>query len=135
MNDTYLFVGLACVVLIPLMASVVSIVVSIIRLRRDPPLPEILARDYATKLELKAIEARISADLAEIRHQDAAMIADFRRENRETDVEIFNLIRDLTSSVNKSMSDLEKGVARIEGKLANCPGATVCAEGKNHHGH
>lgn len=129
MQNTYLFVGLAVVVFIPLAASIVGMVATIIRLRRDPPLAEIIARDYATKAELKAIEARVAADLASIRREHAELIGDFRRESRETDGEIFNLIRSYTASTTKALGDVEKSLSRIEGKLEHCPGPLACAKG------
>lgn len=129
MENTYLFVGLAVVVFIPLVASVVGMVATIIRLRRDPPLAETIARDYATKAEIKAVELRVAADLASIRREHAELIADFRRESRDTDGEIFNLIRSFTASTNKTIVDVSTALARIEGKLANCPGPQDCAKG------
>jgi len=126
MENTYLFVGLSIVVFVPLVASVVGMVATIIRLRRDPPLAETIARDYATKTEMKAVELRVAADLASIRREHAELIADFRRESRDTDGEIFNLIRAFTASTNKAIVDVSTALARIEGKLANCPGPSKC---------
>jgi len=129
MENTYFFVGIAVVVFIPLVASVVGMVATIIRLRRDPPLAETIARDYATKAEIKSIETRVAADLASIRREHAELIADFRRESRETDGEIFNIIRTFTQSTNKAINDVAHSLCRIEGKLEHCPGPATCAQG------
>ena len=128
MNDMpYLIVVGAGVVSLAALAALVSYAVSIVRgfqeMRRadtpprNPPLPEEIAKSYATKREL------------------AAEIAELKREIKDERVRVdsilkqqFDLIRGLTadsnerftrleSSINEWQLGVERMIGRIEGKV------------------
>lgn len=130
MENSNLFAGLFVLVLLPIALNIGFFVIAVIRARRDPPLAEIIARDYATKQDMKTLETRISADLAAIKREHSSLMMDFRTESRAIDGEIFNLIRQLTSSTSHSFTDLVKTLGRIEGKIENCPALAVFKSSK-----
>lgn len=124
MNDMpYLIVVGAGVVSLAALAALVSYAVSIVRgfqeMRRadtpprNPPLPEEIAKSYATKREL------------------AAEIAELKREIKDERVRVdailkqqFDLIRDLTSQTSErygkleaSLKEWQLGIERLIGKI------------------
>ena len=117
-NMPYLIIIGAAVVALAALAALVNYVVSIVRgFQRTPPLPEDMAKNYATKREL------------------AAEIAELKQENREERAGVdailkqqFDLIRGLTaetterynrleSSISTWQLGIERLIGRIEGKV------------------
>jgi hypothetical protein len=91
-------------------AFVLGIVATLLNIKnmltRTPPLSEELYRDFCTKSELTQLRA----------------------EYLKTMAEAFDTIRRLQAAVEQEMRNQSAALARIEGKLENCPGADVCAQ-------
>jgi len=106
-NMTYFFIIGAAVVALAALAAIVNNVVSIVRgLRRDPPLPEEMAKDYATKQELADEIAELKLELKAERDR----IDDIMNQQ-------FNLLRELTEKTNQWQLGVERMIGRIEGKV------------------
>jgi len=124
----YLAIG-AAVVALAALAALVNYVISIVRgiqsmkhaenPPRNPPLPEIVARDYATKREL-------SREITELKQE-------IKAERTRVDgilKQQYDLIRNLTAETNKRYISLEASIkewqlgierliGKIEGKINN----------------
>ena len=111
-NMTYLIIIGAAVVALAALAALVNYVMSIVRgfqeMRhaenppRNPPLPEEVAKAYATK-----------RDLAEMKDE-------LRAERRRVDNILnqqFKLLRELTEKTNQWQLGVERMIGRIEGKV------------------
>ena len=111
-NMTYFIVIGAAVVALAALAALVNYVMSIVRgfqeMRhaenppRNPPLPEEVAKAYATK-----------RDLAEMKDE-------LRAERRRVDNILnqqFKLLRELTEKTNQWQLGVERMIGRIEGKV------------------
>jgi len=106
-STTYLLIIGAAVVALAALAAIVNNVVSIVRgLRRDPPLPEEMAKDYATKQELADEIAELKLELKAERDR----IDDIMNQQ-------FNLLRELTEKTNQWQLGVERMIGRIEGKV------------------
>ena len=111
-NMTYFIIIGAAVVALAALAALVNYVMSIVRgfqeMRheanppRNPPLPEEVAKAYATK-----------RDLAEMKDE-------LRAERRRVDNILnqqFKLLRELTEKTNQWQLGVERMIGRIEGKV------------------
>ena len=128
-NLSYLIIIGAAVVALASLAALVSYVVSIVRgvqeMRhaanppRNPPLPEELARSYATKRELAGEVAELKQEIKEERSRVDAILK-----------QQFDLIRGLTaenterysrleSSIKEWQLGIERLIGKIEGKVEN----------------
>ena len=117
-STTYLLIIGAAVVALAALAAIVNNVVSIVRgFRRDPPLPEELAKAYATKQELTSEIAELKAEIKAERERIDKIHA-----------KQFDLIRGLTADLTERYSKLESSISswqlgvermigRIEGKV------------------
>ena len=137
-NMTYFFIIGAVVVALAALAALVNYVISIVHgFRRDPPLPEELAKGYATKREVSELKQEINAEIAELKHgiymnvselkrDISASIAElkheFTKERQRVDAilkEQYDLIRELTSKTNEWHQSVNLMLGRIEGKVNN----------------
>ena len=129
-NDTtYLLIIGAAVVALAALAALVNYVISIVRgfqeMRhaenppRNPPLPEELAKDYATKRELAGEVAELKQEIKDERLRVDAILK-----------QQFDLIRGLTSDTSMRFNQMEKSIkewqlgierliGKIEGKVEN----------------
>ena len=126
-NTTYFIVIGAVVVALAALAALVNYVVSIVRgvqeVRhaanppRNPPLPEEMAMNYATKLELAGEIAELKQEIKDERSRIDGILK-----------QQFDLIRGLTadsnerftrleSSINEWQLGVERMIGRIEGKV------------------
>ena len=111
-NMTYLIIIGAVVVALAALAALVNSVMSIVRgfqqMRheanppRTPPLPEEVAKAYATKRELAELKDELRA---ERRRVDGIL-------NQQ-----FELLRELTEKTNQWQLGVERMIGRIEGKV------------------
>lgn len=113
-NMTYFIVIGAAVVALAALAALVNYVVSIVRgFRRDPPLPEELAKDYATKREIAELKAEVKAERERI-DKILAKQFDLIRSLTAENTERFNT---LISSIGEWQRGVERMIGRIEGKV------------------
>ena len=111
-NMTYLIIIGAAVVALAALAALVNYIMSIVRCfqemrhaenpPRNPPLPEEVAKAYATKRELAELKDEIRA---ERRRVDNIL-------NQQ-----FDLLRELTEKTNQWQLGVERMIGRIEGKV------------------
>ena len=111
-NMTYFFIIGAAVVALAALAALVNSVLSIVRgfqqMRheasppRTPPLPEEVAKAYATKRELAELKDELRT---ERRRVDGIL-------NQQ-----FELLRELTEKTNQWQLGVERMIGRIEGKV------------------
>jgi len=146
-NMTYLIIIGAAVVALAALAALVNYIMSIVRgfqeMRhaenppRNPPLPEEVAKAYATKREVTELKQEINAEIAELKHgiymnvselkrDISASIAElkheFTKERQRVDAilkEQYDLIRELTSKTNEWHQSVNLMLGRIEGKVNN----------------
>lgn len=128
-NMPYLIIIGAAVVALAALAALVNYVISIVRgfqeMRhaenppRNPPLPEELAKDYATKRELAGEVAELKQEIKDERLRVDAILK-----------QQFDLIRGLTADTSMRFSQMEKSIkewqlgierliGKIEGKVEN----------------
>lgn len=126
---TYLLIIGAAVVALAALAALVNYVISIVRsiqqMRhaenppRNPPLPEELAKEYATKRELTGEVADLKQEIKEERMRVDCILK-----------QQFDLIRSLTAdtttrfcqmerSINEWQRGIERLIGKIEGKVEN----------------
>ena len=113
-NMTYLIIIGAAVVALAALAALVNYVLSIVRgFRRDPPLPEDMAKNYATKRELAAEIAELKGELKAERERVDKILS-----------KQFDLIRGLTAETTErynrlesSISSWQLGIERLIGKI------------------
>ena len=106
-NTTYFIIIGAAVVALAALAALVNYVISIVAaFRRSPPLPEELARDYATKRELARAIAELKEELQTERHRVDGILR-----------QQFDLLRELTEKTNQWQLGVERMIGRIEGKV------------------
>ena len=102
-NMTYFVIIGAAVVALAALAALVNSVMSIVHgFRRDPPLPEEVAKAYATKRELAELKDEL------------------RTERRRVDgifEQQFNTLRELTEKISQWQLGIERMIGRIEGKV------------------
>ena len=111
-NMPYLIIIGAAVVALAALAALVNYVISIVRgfqeMRhaenppRNPPLPEELAKDYATKREVAELKQ-------ELRDERSRVDGIFNQQ--------FNAIRSLTAKISEWQLGIERLIGKIEGKV------------------
>ena len=127
-NMTYFIVIGAVVVALAALAALVNYVLSIVRsfqaMRheanppRTPPLPEEMAKDYATKRELAGEIARLWKEIKDERERIDKILAkqfDLIRGLTDANTERFSR---LESSISSWQLGVERMIGRIEGKVA-----------------
>ena len=122
-NMTYLIIIGAAVVALAALAALVSYVVSIVRgfqaMRheanppRNPPLPEELAKSYATKREIAELKQEIKGERERI---DKILAKQFDLIRGLTDANTERFSR-LESSISTWQLGVERMIGRIEGKV------------------
>lgn len=122
-NTTYFIVIGAVVVALAALAALVNYVVSIVRgvqeMRhavnppRNPPLPEEMARSYATKRELAELKQEIKDERSRI---DGILKQQFDL-IRELTADSNERFTRLESSINEWQLGVERMIGRIEGKV------------------
>ena len=122
-NMTYLIIIGAAVVALAALAALVSYVVSIVRgfqaMRheanppRNPPLPEELAKAYATKREIAELKQEIKGERERI---DKILTKQFDLIRGLTDANTERFSR-LESSISSWQLGIERMIGRIEGKV------------------
>lgn len=126
-NMPYLFIIGAAVVALAALAALVNSVMSIARgFRRDPPLPEEVAKSYATKQELAELKRELTDGLVDLKREISGDIKDLRNnineERRRVNgdmKQLFDLVRDLTAKDNEWHQSVNLMLGRIEGKVNN----------------
>lgn len=126
-NMTYLIIIGAAVVALAALAALVNSVMSIARgFRRDPPLPEEVAKSYATKQELAELKKELTGVLTELKREISGDIKDLQeninQDRRRVDgdmKQLFDLVRDLTAKDNEWHQSVNLMLGRIEGKVNN----------------
>ena len=102
-TTTYFIIIGAAVVALAALAALVNYVISIVAaFRRSPPLPEEVAKAYATKRELAEIKDEL------------------RKERERVDnilKQQFDLLRELSEKTNQWQLGVERMIGRIEGKV------------------
>ena len=102
-NTTYLVIIGAVVVGLAALAALVNYAISIVAsFRRSPPLPEEVAKAYATKRELAELKDEL------------------RSERRRVDgifEQQFKVLRELTERITQWQLGVERLIGRIEGKV------------------
>jgi hypothetical protein len=126
-NMTYFFIIGAVVVALAALAALVNYVLSIVHgFRRDPPLPEEVAKLYATKQELAELKKELTGVLTELKREISGDIKDLQeninQDRRRVDgdmKQLFDLVRDLTAKDNEWHQSVNLMLGRIEGKVNN----------------
>lgn len=127
-STTYLIIIGAAVVALAALAALVNYVLSIVRgvqeMRhaanppRNPPLPEELAKDYATKRELEGEISELKQEIKDERERiDNILAKQFDLIRGLTDANTQRFSR-LESSINTWQLGIERMIGRIEGKVA-----------------
>ena len=113
-NMTYLIIIGAAVVALAALAALVNYVVSIVAaFRRSPPLPEELAKAYATKREIAELKQEIKGERERI---DKILAKQFDLIRGLTDANTERFSR-LESSISSWQLGIERMIGRIEGKV------------------
>ena len=124
-NMTYFFIIGAVVVALAALAALVNYVISIVAaFRRSPPLPEEMAKGYATKRELAGEITELKEEIAELKQENK----DERQRVDDILKQQFDLIRKLSEDTFEKFSVLmaslkdwqlgiERMIGRIEGKV------------------
>lgn len=113
-NMTYFFIIGAVVVALAALAALVNYVISIVHgFRRDPPLPEEVAKAYATKRELAELKQELKDERSRV---DAILKQQFDliRKLSEDTFEKFSV---LMASLKDWQLGIERMIGRIEGKV------------------
>lgn len=117
-NMTYLIIIGAAVVALAALAALVNYVLSIVRgFRRDPPLPEDMAKNYATKRELAAEIAELKGELKAERERVDKILGKQFDLIRGLTVENTERYNRLESSISSWQLGIERLIGRIEGKV------------------
>ena len=117
-NMTYFFIIGAVVVALAALAALVNYVLSIVHgFRRDPPLPEELAKGYATKQELAAEIAELKQENREERARVDAILKQQFDLIRKLSEDTFERFSGLMESLKEWQLGIERMIGRIEGKV------------------
>ena len=115
---TYFFIIGAVVVALAALAALVNYVLSIVHgFRRDPPLPEELAKGYATKQELAAEIAELKQENREERARVDAILKQQFDLIRKLSEDTFERFSGLMESLKEWQLGIERMIGRIEGKV------------------
>ena len=117
-NMTYLIIIGAAVVALAALAALVNYVVSIVRgFQRTPPLPEDMAKNYATKRELAAEIAELKQENREERARVDAILKQQFDLIRKLSEDTFERFSGLMESLKEWQLGIERMIGRIEGKV------------------
>ena len=126
-NTTYFIIIGAAVVALAALAALVNYVISIVRgfqeLRhaenppRNPPLPEEMAKEYATKHELASEIAELKQQCKEERNRVDAILKQQFDLIRKLSEDTFEKFSGLMSSIKEWQLGVERMIGRIEGKV------------------
>lgn len=115
---TYLIIIGAAVVALAALAALVNYVVSIVRgFQRTPPLPEDMAKNYATKRELAAEIAELKSELKAERERVDKILGKQFDLIRGLTAETTERYNRLESSISSWQLGIERLIGRIEGKV------------------
>ena len=115
---TYLIIIGAAVVALAALAALVNYVVSIVRgFQRTPPLPEDMAKNYATKRELAAEIAELKQENREERARGGAILKQQFDLIRKLSEDTFERFSGLMESLKEWQLGIERMIGRIEGKV------------------
>jgi len=113
-NMTYFFIIGAVVVALAALAALVNYVVSTVTaFRRSPPLPEEVAKAYATKRELAELKTEIKSERDRVDKILAKQFDLIRKLSEDT----FEKFSALMSSLKEWQLGIERMIGRIEGKV------------------
>ena len=113
-TTTYLFIIGAAVVALAALAALVNYVISIVTaFRRSPPLPEEVAKAYATKQELAELKQENKVERDRV---DAILRQQFDLIRKLTE-DTFEKFSGLMSSIKEWQLGVERMIGRIEGKV------------------
>ena len=116
---TYLIIIGAAVVALAALAALVNYVVSIVRgFQRTPPIPEDMAKNYATKRELAAEIAELKQENREERARVDAILKQQFDLIRKLSEDTFERFSGLMESLKEWQLGIERMIGRIEGKVA-----------------
>ena len=117
-NMSYLIVVGSVVVGLAALAALVSYVMSIVRSWQEmrgaapppcnPPIPEVMAKDYATKRELAGEVAELKQEL----RSERARVDGILKQQ-------FDQMRELTTKIGEWQLGIERLIGKIEGKVEN----------------
>lgn len=117
-NMSYLIVVGSAVVGLASLAALVSYVMSIVRSWQEmrgaanppcnPPIPEVMAKDYATKRELAGEVAELKQEL----RAERARVDGILKQQ-------FDQMRELTAKIGEWQLGIERLIGKIEGKVEN----------------
>lgn len=117
-NMTYFFIIGAVVVALAALAALVNYVLSIVHgFRRNPPLPEEMAKGYATKRELAAEIAELKQGNREERARVDAILKQQFDLIRKLSEDTFERFSGLMESLKEWQLGIERMIGRIEGKV------------------
>lgn len=117
-TTTYFIVIGAAVVALAALAALVNYVVSIVRgFQRTPPLPEDMAKNYATKRELAAEIAELKQENREERARVDAILKQQFDLIRKLSEDTFERFSGLMESLKEWQLGIERMIGRIEGKV------------------
>jgi len=112
-GSTYLIIG-AAVVALAALAALVNYAISIVSaFRRSPPLPEEVAKAYATKRELAELKTEIKSERDRVDKILAKQFDLIRKLSEDT----FEKFSALMSSLKEWQLGIERMIGRIEGKV------------------
>ena len=115
---TYLIIIGAAVVALAALAALVNYVVSIVRgFQRTPPIPEDMAKNYATKRELAAEIAELKQENREERARVDAILKQQFDLIRKLSEDTFERFSGLMESLKEWQLGIERMIGRIEGKV------------------
>jgi hypothetical protein len=115
---TYLIIIGAAVVALAALAALVNYVVSIVHgFQRTPPLPEDMAKNYATKRELAAEIAELKQENREERARVDAILKQQFDLIRKLSEDTFERFSGLMESLKEWQLGIERMIGRIEGKV------------------
>ncbi len=131
-NMTYFFIIGAVVVALAALAALVNYVISIVHgFRRDPPLPEEMAKGYATKRELAGEVEELKGEIAELKQENKeerqrvdailSQLFDLLRKQSSENTERFHRLEAAIQNWQKGVDNwqlgIERMIGRIEGKV------------------
>ena len=127
-NMTYFFIIGAVVVALAALAALVNYVLSIVHgFRRDPPLPEELAKDYATKRELAGEVEELKGKIAELKQENKeerqrvdailSQLFDLLRKQSSENTERFHRLEAAIQNWQKGVDNWQLGVERMIGRI------------------
>lgn len=118
----YIYMGIFVLTLGALLGIISSAVSIWHKLKRTPPIDEVLRSNYITRSEFNQHIAearehfnRLEDDINRLENDIKSM----RSYNAKTTRELFDEIRRMSQSFNKELQDINKAIGSIEGYLSN----------------